>query len=135
MPTFNIPQSVVNWMATGERGLSSESIVEYLYGFPVLEGHWRRFAPHSPLDPSDLRRCLLLLADSPETTARFPRMRDANAEWARLVDAWADLKRQFLEEIGTLRGPANWSAPLTYAAMKRVLDVPQDMSGAQVRMG
>ena len=51
MPTFNIPQSVVNWMATGERGLSSESIVEYLYGFPVLEGHWRRFAPPVPARP------------------------------------------------------------------------------------
>jgi len=39
MPTFTIPQSVVTWLARGERGLSSESIVEYLYGFPVLEGH------------------------------------------------------------------------------------------------
>ena len=121
MPTFDIPQSVVNWLATGERGLSSESIVEYLYGLPILERHWRRSAPHYPLDPSDLRRCLLLLADSPETTAQFPRMRAAGPEWARLVDAWAELEQQFLEEIGDLRSPACWSAPQTYAAMKRLL--------------
>ena len=135
MPTFDIPQSVVNWLTEGERGLSSESIVEYLYGLPVLEGHWRRFAPHYPLDPSDLRRCLLLLADSPETAARFPRMRAVSPEWARLMDAWAGLERQLLEEIGDLRGVACWSAPKTYAAMKRVLEVPQDASYAQVRRG
>ena len=135
MPTFDIPQSVVNWLAASERGLSSESIVEYLYGLPILEGHWRRFAPHHPLDPADLRRCLLLLAESPETAAQFPRMRAASPEWERLVDAWADLERQFLAEIGDLRGTAHWSAPLTYAAMERVLDVPQDTSGVQVRTG
>ena len=135
MPTFDIPQSVVNWLVSGERGLSSESIVEYLYGLPILERHWRRSAPHHPLDPADLRRCLLLLAESPETAAQFPRMREATPEWERLVDAWDGLERQFLAEIGELRGPAHWSAPLTYAAMKRVLDVPQDTSGVQVRMG
>ena len=135
MPTVDIPQSVVNWLAAGERGLSSESIVEYLYGLPVLEGHWRRSAPHCPLDPTDLRRCLLLLAEFPETAAQFPRMRAASPEWERLVDAWADLERQFLAEIGDLRGTAHWSAPLTYAAMERVLDVPQDTSGVQVRTG
>ncbi|MGC8519087.1 MAG: hypothetical protein ACP5P4_11260 [Steroidobacteraceae bacterium] len=134
MPHFDIPQSVVNWLSTGERGLSSEFIVDYLYGFTVLEGHWRG-TPHHPFDPSDLRRCLLLLADSPKTAAQFPRMRAASPEWARLVDAWADLEEQFLAEIGELRGLAHWSAPLTYAAMKRVLEVPQDGSGAQVRMG
>ncbi len=135
MPTFDIPQSVATWLAAGERGLSSEFIVEYLYGFPVLNGCWRRFAPHYPFDPSDLRRCLLLLADSPETTAQFPRMREASPEWARLVGAWADLEEQFLAEIGELREPAHWSAPLTYAAMKRVLEVPQDTTGAQGWMG
>lgn len=122
MPTLDIPQTVLDWLAAGERGLSSESIVEYLHGFPVLEGHWRRGAPHYPLDPSDLRRCLLLLADSPETAARFSRMRAASPEWAQLVDAWADLERQFLTEIGDLRTPESGSAPLTYAAMKRVLN-------------
>ena len=135
MPTFDIPQSIVNWLAAGERGLSSESIVEYLYGLPTLEGHWRRSAPHHPLDPADLRRCLLLLAESPETAAQFPRMREATPEWERLVDAWDGLERQFLAEIGDLRGTAHWSAPLTYAAMERVLDVPQDTSGVQVRTG
>ena len=135
MPTFDIPQSVVNWLVSGERGPSSESIVEYLYGLPILERHWRRSAPHHPLDPADLRQCLLLLAESPETAAQFPRMRAASPEWERLVDAWDGLERQFLAEIGDLRGPAHWSAPLTYAAMKRVLDVPQDTSGVQVRMG
>ena len=135
MPTFDIPQSVVNWLAAGERGLSSESIVEYLYGLPILDGHWRRSAPHYPLDPADLRRCLLLLAESPETAAQFPRMREASPQWARLVDAWPDLERQFLAEIGALRGSAHWSAPLTSDAMERALDVPQDTPGVQVRMG
>jgi hypothetical protein len=124
MPTFDIPQTVIEWLCSGERGLSSEFIVDYLYGFPLIEGHWRG-TPHHPFDPSDLRRCLLLLADSPETATEFPRMRTASPEWVRLVDAWPALAAQLTEEIGDLRGPANWSAPLTYAAMKRVLDEPE----------
>ena len=30
MPTFDIPQTVIEWLCSGERGLSSEFIVEYL---------------------------------------------------------------------------------------------------------
>lgn len=134
MPTFEIPQTVVDWLLAGERGLSSEFIVEYLYGFPVLEGHWRR-APHYPLDPADLRRCLLLLADSPETATEFPRMRAASPEWERLVAAWSALTAQLTEEIGDLRSPANWSAPLTYVAMKRVLAEPERTRSRRAGLG
>jgi hypothetical protein len=30
MPTFDIPRTVIEWLRSGERGLSSEFIVEYL---------------------------------------------------------------------------------------------------------
>ena len=124
MPHFDIHQSIINWLNAGERGLSSEFIVEYLYEFPLLEGHWRA-TPHHLFDPADLRRCLPLLEHSPETATEFPRMRAASPVWARLVEAWTALAAQLTEEIGNLRGPANWSAPLIYAAMKRVLDEPE----------
>ena len=132
MPTFDIPRTVIEWLRSGERGLSSEFIVEYLYGFPLLEGHWRATS-HHPFDPADLRRCLLLLEDSPETAVEFPRMRAASPVWARLVDAWPALTAQLTEEIGNLRGPANWSAPLTYASMKRVLGEAERESDRRAR--
>ena len=55
--------SITMWLAIGERGLSSEAIALTTLGLQPTG--WRA---SWPLDPADLRRCLLLLeASSPET--------------------------------------------------------------------
>lgn len=118
MPQIEVPQSVLNWLARGERGISSETIVEALWKIP-LTGKWGMSHPH---DPSDLRRCLLLLQASPETAARISDMALVSPEWERLVARWRELESMFREEIPNIWDCFGWSAPKTYAAMRATLD-------------
>ena len=54
--------SITMWLALGERGISSEAIALTALGVHPI-GHDASW-PH---DPGDLRRCLLLLEEVPET--------------------------------------------------------------------
>ena len=54
--------SITMWLALGERGISSEAIALTALGVHPI-GHDASW-PH---DPGDLRRCLLLLKEAPET--------------------------------------------------------------------
>lgn len=77
--------SFTEWLAYGERGISSETIVGHLTGaqFVAWTDH-----PH---DPSDFRRCELLLREVPLARLVFGQMRSMSPVWARLVDAWDEL--------------------------------------------
>lgn len=117
MPQLDFPQSVADWLARGERGTSSETIVAFLWGLPIT-GRWGMSHPY---DPDDLRRCLLLLQASPETAARFNEMDAVSPEWKRLVANWSRLEAVFREEVPDIHNCFRQSAPKTYDAMKRVL--------------
>lgn len=119
MAMLDLPESVLSWIAKGERGTSSETIVAALWGLN-LTGRWGWSHPH---DPADLRRCLLLLRDSPETAARFQEMRTVSQEWRGLVDDWSMLERLFLEEAGDngLEG-THWTARRTYDRMRAIIE-------------
>lgn len=107
--TPTIPDDVVRWLAFGERGTSSETIVSYLTGLPVRDRY-------HPIDPADLRRCMLLLDACPSLAARFDEMRNASPEWSRLVDAWPKLTAKLREEM-----TAGDRAPETFTLMKAAL--------------
>ncbi len=109
--------SITMWLAVGERGLSSEAIALTTLG---LRPTGRRAS--WPLDPADLRRCLLLLEAVPETrengllvlAKRCPR-------WAALVKVWDRLSETLRSETGE-NLPPRGSAPKTYALMQEALD-------------
>ena len=106
------------WLATGERGISSEAIVTHLTGIPV--GQWG--GSDHPHDPSDFRRCQLLLNHVPLARLAFSEMRSKSPEWDRLVDAWDDIHAMSESEVpGYLEG-RNGEAPKTYRLMRRVID-------------
>ena len=107
-----LPRSVLVWLTTGERGISSNTIVQHLTGYPAL-GRWAGCHPH---DTADLRRCMLLLDACPELHRPFfERMADASPIWARLVEVWDDLCEQLGYEMA-----ADHRAPVTAAAMDAV---------------
>jgi hypothetical protein len=69
-----------------------------------------------PLDPGDLRRCVLLLEAVPELRRRFGRLRRVSPLWARYVDHWDELVDLLAEEAAEGTG----RAPRTYARMQRI---------------
>ena len=108
--------SMTMWLAVGERGLSSEAIALTTLGLEPTG-----FRASWPLDPADLRRCLLLLEAVPETrekgllvlAKRCPR-------WAALVEVWDRLSETLRSEIGESL-PQRGTAPKTYTLMKEAL--------------
>ena len=109
--------SMTMWLAIGERGISSNAIALTTLGLrPTGHDAWW------PVDPADLRRCLLLLEAVPETredgllvlAKRCPK-------WAALAKVWDRLSETLRSEIGETLPPRGY-APKTYALMNEALD-------------
>ena len=84
---------IAEWLATGERGQSSEAIaITVLGGAPY---------PHWPRDPGDLRRCALLLdAVSEAWWDGVLVLVKREPHWLALARWWPDLVALLREEIG-----------------------------------
>lgn len=79
-----LSEKAIVWLATGERGTSSETIFSHLTGVDALRGDRK----DHPYDPADLRRCRLLLEQVPELVPLFPKMATVSEHWANLVEKW-----------------------------------------------
>lgn len=103
------------WWVHGERGVSSETIFDWL-----VWGEVRRFA-HHPLDPDDFRRCELLLRAVPELRGRLSEMATVSPEWAGLVERWDEIAALIEEEApGIYEGDRSSRAPKSYALMRSI---------------
>ena len=104
-----------NWLASGERGVSSEAIVTALTGVQV----GRQWGADHPYDPADFRRCQLLLRSHPLAELQFRDvMRDASPTWGRLIDAWDDIHAAIEDECpGYIDNPQQRHASKGYALM------------------
>jgi len=107
-----------SWINHGDRGLSSEAIVQRLTGVHLSGRSWS--GKDHPADPSDFRRCELLLRQVPLARLAFPAMRDVSPTWARFVDAWGELVALGEEECpGVFDGAAcGRPAPRLYERMQ-----------------
>ena len=110
----SIDAKVLDWMAAGDTGISSETMAAHLTGR-------RRSWPSYPHDPADLGRCLRLLEAVPELRARLPQMATLSPEWAALVARWDEVEASMLDEVG-IRWEKARSAPATYALMRSIID-------------
>ncbi len=109
--------TIAEWLAVGERGLSSGAIALTALGVrPTgLRAMW-------PNDPADLRRCLLLLEEVPETREKgLLVLAKWCPRWAALVRVWDRLSETLRSETGESL-PARGSAPRTYALMRKAPD-------------
>ena len=108
---------IAAWMASRERGLSSEAIA-----ITTLGAYATGRTAAWPLDPSDLRRCLLLLEAVPEAREQgVGVLAKRSPQLAALADRWDILAETLRAEIGEALPPRG-SAPKTCALMKEVLD-------------
>lgn len=113
--SITLPPGALSWLASGERGASSEAIFERMTGLPVgpsLRGAY-------PLDPGDLRRCRLLLEAVPAFRARLSEMADVGPVWAGLVARWEELCAIVDEEAPEWR-KGSGRAPRAYAVMGEI---------------
>lgn len=104
------------WLADGERGVSSNTMFEYLTGVKATRG-WGRSHPH---DPGDFRRCRLLLERVPDLVPLLPRMAEVSPVWAALVAGWDSLCATMDAECPHWRTGRGGSAPKTYEMMRAI---------------
>lgn len=112
-------ETFANWLATGERGISSEAIVSHLTGVPVGGRRWA--GGDHPYDPDDFWRCERLLRAVPLARLAFPLMASRSPVWSALVEAWDELVELGESEVpGIFDGPAHGRAPKMYARMREI---------------
>lgn len=104
------------WLADGERGVSSNTMFEYLTGISAV-GKW---GGSHPRDPGDFRRCRLLLERVPELVPLLPRMAEVSPVWAALVAGWDSLCATMDAECPYWRTGRGGSAPKTYEMMRAI---------------
>lgn len=109
--------AAVKWLASGERGISSNTIFTYLTGIDATED-WERGHPY---DVSDFRRCQLLLEALPELVPLFPKMADVSDEWSALVCVWSDIVKAMDEESPNWREGFNVYPNRAYTLIKRAI--------------
>lgn len=115
--TVQISQNLIAWLASGERGVSSNTIVERLTGISAV-GDWGQ---DHPLDPADLMRCRKLLSQCPELRTDFHKMADCSDEWKALIENWDDLCQMMDREAPDwLNGQGR--AKETYDFMQRLFN-------------
>ena len=112
-----LSEAATRWLASGERGLSSETMFEHLTGIKTLDEHW---GICTPSDPADLRRCRLLLEQVPELVPLFHKMSTASKEWAALVKNWTDLCATMDAEAPNWRTKGE-AAPKTYELIQQAV--------------
>jgi hypothetical protein len=119
------PPGLVEWLAGGARGVSSNTIVQHLTGWPAL----RDCRPDVPHDPADLDRCLQLLRDVPALRPLMPKMATQSKMWAAMVARWDEVESSHLSEVGLGWTKAR-EAPKTYALMRSIIDGARKEGGS-----
>ena len=110
-------EAATRWLASGKRGISSNTIFTHLTGIDALDG-WHRDHPY---DPADFRRCRLLLEQVPELVPLFPKMAEVSPQWAALVEQWDVICSTMDEEAPAWREGRGQMCPKTYNLISRAI--------------
>jgi hypothetical protein len=114
-----LSEAATKWLASGKRGVSSEAIFTHLTGVKCSRDSGFEAIPY---DPSDFRRCQLLLEQVPELQPLFHRMAEVSPKWAALVKAWPGIIAALDREApGWRDGRAGGSAPTAYELIQRAI--------------
>lgn len=107
------------WLANGETGISSKTIHAVLtetVDNTVFNNVPSWFRYDVPCDPSDFRRCYLLLKFIPEWKPRLHEVAERFPKWKPFVEHWEELTRLYEEERENVDGKAR----KLYARMKEL---------------
>lgn len=87
------------WAENGERGLSSMTIFDTLSKHLHISKFNER--PTHPCDPSDFRRCYLLIKAVPQWEDKLHLLKPLSPVWSNIVDNWAKLTEMLEEQMVT----------------------------------
>lgn len=120
-------EAAMQWLATGERGMSSEAMFHHLTGIQCRKvSDWRDDRAAHPYGPTDLRRCRLLLEQVPELQMLLQNMATLSKPWARLIRDWDVICSTMDAETPSWRTPDHSAAaPKTYTLIKAAITEPQ----------
>lgn len=107
-------RKVIYWLFNGEAGESSKSMAYVLLGKKIKYAAF----PH---DPSDFRRCLLMLDKIPEFKDKLNVMAAQSETWDKLINNWDSITSVFLTECDADNEYMFHRAPKTYELMKQVM--------------
>lgn len=119
---FELPLELfTTWLASGERGLSSEAMAAHLTGKRVGAG--LPAALNYPFDADDFRRCVLLLDAVPLARLQLHRMSELGGVWALLVEQWDELEELLREEVGNNLSRTNgvWAKQMS-TRIRQIID-------------
>ena len=113
-----LSQAAAVWLASGERGISSNAMFSHLTGIDA--SGFAGFDP--PQDPADFRRCRLLTEQVPEVGMLLQNMETVSPAWKVLVESWDAICAAMDDECPEWRssGPKR-SAPRTYQLIKKAI--------------
>jgi hypothetical protein len=97
-------EKLIQWFKFGDRGASSNTIVEVIEGLPagMLTSNSGRSHPH---DPADFIRCVKLIEEVPEYKEKLRLVRRVSPTWSALIDNWEELELLLEAELPTKRCP------------------------------
>ena len=108
---MKIIENINRWLAEGERGSSSETIVGHLTGIHIAKH------PCHPCDPSDFYRCYKLVEACPEIKAELQYVKNISPAWQKIIENWDTLVSMLLDAEEQEKKTGNNDGKL-YAFMK-----------------
>lgn len=112
----SLSEAATRWLATGERGVSSETMFSVLTGVDLMDGD----RGSHPWDTDDFRRCRLLLEQVPELEPELHKMASVSEAWAGLVRSWTKICLAMDWEAPEWR-KRNGSSPTAYQLIKQAI--------------
>lgn len=107
-------QQCLDWLLTGEVGLSSKAMACAMFGDGSLK--------HYPHDPDDFNRCLKFLNAIEGSRTQMYKLSYLSDEWKMLVKRWDEIEQCFLNEVGIDWGKGkSLKAEKTYRLMKEII--------------
>jgi len=122
-----LSDAATKWLATGNRGMSSNTIFTVLTGVDACNGETPKSCPY---DPSDLRRCRLLLEQVPELQADLHKMASVSPVWHELIAIWGTICKVMDKECPNWRKGIG-SVNQTYELMRQAI-LSAKLAGATV---
>lgn len=110
------------WLAVGERDASSEALFTRLSGVNVTRGAMDGVAhTDHPRNPSDFRRCRLMLEACPELAAQLNEAAGMSLEWSVLIHLWGTICDTMDAETPAWREATGQPVPKTYQLIKKAI--------------